>query len=95
MAYLNIDIDLDDIDTDDLVEEICKRIKISKDSYKSLKDDEIKELKECYADLSKVLLTGEFKGIRIESLDDTMKHEYLAKVFSKYSLREIEVLLPE
>lgn len=34
-------------------------------------------------------------GLKIENLVDKMKFEYMCKIFDKYSLEQLETLLPE
>jgi hypothetical protein len=90
---VNVDIDLDEIDTDDLVTELCFRMRrIS--GRKSLSDSERKLVKESYSELTQALSFTPLSTIEIKSLDDKMKYEHLSGVFAKYSLPQIENLLP-
>jgi len=61
---VNVDIDMDEIDTDDLVEEICRRFRRI-GSRKSLSDEQKKELKESFADLGKTLLMAPTETMEI------------------------------
>lgn len=96
MPYVSVDvdIDLDDIDTDDLVEEICRRLKKTV-GRKCLSFKEKKELKESYAELAELLSMTPSEHIEIKTLDDKMKYEHLAKVFNRYHSSDIQRLLPD
>jgi hypothetical protein len=96
MAYVSVDvdIDMDDIDTDDLVDECCRRLRKA-GGRKSLSDNEKKELKESFAELGEALSMIPIESIEVKTLDDKMKYEHLAKVFNKYNSFDIERLLPE
>ena len=91
MAYIitEVDVDLGDFRTDDLLHECLRRIK-NKDTRKELSNNIVKE----FLDEIRVL-SGLESPIKIESLDDQMKYEHLSKVFSKYNSLDIERLLPE
>lgn len=82
MAYVTVDVDLDDIDTDELVEELEKRLerKRTPESEKQM-----------------ILDLGNNSNLffKVETLDDKMKIEHLQKVFNKYSSKDFEALLPE
>lgn len=94
MPYVNVEIDLDEIDTNELVEECCRRLK-KEGSRKSLTDKQKKELKESYYELAEVLSMTPSKGIDIKTLSDKIKYEHLSNVFEKYSLTQIQSKLPE
>lgn len=95
MPYVSVDvdIDLDEIDTDDLVEEICRRLRRN-GGRQSLSDEQKKELKESYAELGEALSMLPVQTIEVKTLDDKMKYEHLANVFNKYTISQIESLLP-
>ena len=88
-----VDIDLDEVDTDDLVEEVCRRLRRA-GGRKSLSDREKKELKESFSDLSAALSMIPIESIEVKTLDDKMKYEHLASVFNKYTSSQIESALP-
>lgn len=96
MANVSVDVyvDLDDFDTDDLVEEICRRMK-QQTGKKSLSPKERQEVKECYILLSDAMAIPTPDTIEIKTLDDKIKYEHLVKVFNKYNSSDIERLLPE
>ncbi len=91
MATVSVEVDLDDIDTDDLVSELSDRIRRTK---RMLNGDQkaqlIKEFKELAIDLQFPIS----HHISIKSLDDKMKLEHLTKVFEKYTSADIERMLP-
>lgn len=92
MAYVsaNVDIELSDIDTDDLVEEICLRIQ---GSTKPLSNKQIKTLKLEFQKLENSLF-GLGETININNLEDRIKYEHLASVWHKYSSSQMQNLLP-
>ena len=95
MGYISVevDIDLDEIDTDDLVEEICRRLRRA-GGRKSLSDKEKKDIKESLSDLNDALSNAPLENIEIKTLDDKMKFEHFSSVFYKYTSSQIENLLP-
>jgi len=94
MAYISVDVELDEFDTDELVSEFCRRIKRN-GSRKSLSDEEKKMLKESCLELLESLSVIPTKTIAVRTLEDEMKMEHLMKVFNKYTSFDMEKLLPE
>lgn len=90
---VDVDIDLDDIDNDDLVEEVCKRLRRSY-GKRALSQKEKINLKESFAELGTALLLTPIDNIEINTLDDKIKYEHLVLVFSKYNQSDFERLLP-
>ena len=90
MAYVSVDVDLDDIDFDDLVNELCERLNRSKRMNPKQKKELIEACTEILASLDKDTDTL----IKVKSLDDKIKYEHLKKVFSKYSPSQLETLIP-
>lgn len=93
MPYIQVDVDLDDIDTCDLADELASRLKIAiKRAKHQQKFDEVKELLSeceqlvCAANATKI-------GFPIQSLEDKMKIEHLQEVWNKYSLSQIQSIL--
>jgi len=84
---VDVDVDLNDIDTDDLVDELESRLR--KFSRKEKED-----LKEFLQPLSDILFDNPFEDIEIKTLEDQMKIEHLIKVFYKYTSSQMETLLP-
>jgi len=92
MAYVSVDIDMSDIDTDELVDEVCRRIK--KAGRKSLSEKEKKQIKDDFSELNGLLSNNVVTNIEINTLEDKIKYEHLKSVFNKYSSAQIEKLLP-
>lgn len=92
-VLVNVDVDLDDIDTDDLVDEMCRRIKQSY-GKKSLSDKEKNQIRSAFAELWTAISFNTFDKIEIKTLDDKMKYEHLSKVFGKYNSSQIEEMIP-
>lgn len=95
MASITVDIDLDDIDTSDMVREICTRMNPSKAHRARMRESEKRDLQEAAENISQALNSGGCFGIMVLTIDDKMKFEHLSKVFKKYSWAEMEKLLPE
>lgn len=85
MAYVNIEIDLDELYTDDLVNELQRRLK---SKHRTVSDEDKKRLLEAIT-----LQPSEF-GIEVKSLDDKMKISHFASVMNKYTCVEIEQRIP-
>lgn len=95
------DFDLSELETSDLLEELENRInKISELDVDFIKDhfdwvDE-EDVEDDTDDEQLVLEAAEIlENFPQESINDQMKLEYIAKVFSKYILEQFETLLPE
>ena len=93
MPYVHIDVDLDEFDTDELVEEITRRIKKAI-GRKSLKEEEKKDLKQCALDILEAFKLTPSTELEIKTLDDKMKYEHFCRVFNKYTVSAIESKLP-
>jgi hypothetical protein len=91
MAYIQVDVTLDDFDTSDLVSEVLDRLK--RDSYKRLTEREKKKVKEVFTDLAKELGLPQ-NEVLATTVDATIKMDYLMQVFHKYSLAELEQRIP-
>jgi hypothetical protein len=94
MAYISVDVDLDDIDTDELCNELARRIR-STHFKKGLSAEQKKQLKQDMGQLFRELKIPVDKSISINTLDERMKYEHLVIVFDKYNLSQIQTLLPE
>jgi phenylpyruvate tautomerase PptA (4-oxalocrotonate tautomerase family) len=92
MPYIQVDIELDEFDTDDLVQELTSRIKAS--GRKRLTDKQKAELMEDLKDLYRALGLADDSAISVKTLDDKMKIEHLSSVWNRYSSSEIEQRLP-
>jgi len=85
MATVSVDIDMDEIDTDDLIKEIANRIQ---SKYKKVSKEQKKKLLE--------YLQADANGVhKIVTLNEMLKAEHFNNVASKYSLAELQNLIPE
>ena len=93
MATITTDVefDLEDIDTYELVNELVDRIGQFK--RKKLSERQIESLRADFAELAEKLNFTE-TILPIKTLDDKLKIEHLSNVWGKYSLSQIENLLP-
>lgn len=94
MPQVSVDIDLDEIDTDDLVEEVCRRLKRDFQRRSALTSKEKEDIKEAITPLNEILLITPTKIIEIKTLEDKMKYDHLSSVWSRYSSAQIESALP-
>lgn len=89
MPYVQADIDMGDIDTEDLVEELVKRFKTFRTSQKpSYKEKQ--ELKEAMEELLPFVGMGDYKGIPKSSLEDVLKRDAILAIWDKYTSQELE-----
>jgi len=91
MASLSVevDVDLDEFDTDEIITELLYRLKNEKSKTRERYKNELDDLKKLLR-----LPTGR-SDVQIKTLDDQMKFDHFMKVFSKYASAQIEQLLPE
>ena len=83
MAYINIEVDLDDFDLNELLDEVERRY----DGYRSSSSDK-ETIKEFCLDIVK-----EGKDIYIGSLTNEMKFDFLRENIDKIGLNDLENLL--
>ncbi len=88
MPYINVEIDLGEIDFDDLIEEVEYRI------GRSLRWSQLRRVKDAAQRLMEALDLNPSEFIQVKTLPDKLKYEYLCNVFGKYSLEQIEAALP-
>jgi len=94
MAYVQVDVDMSDLDTDDLVEEISNRLR--RDGHrKSLSVDQKKKIKQLYSELADALNVTTDAEIIVKTLDDKIKYEHIARIFTKYNSSQLQNILPE
>ena len=95
MGYkrIEVDFDLDDFDTDELVDELISRINQTW-SRKQLTDLQKKQLLETIEPLFEELSPIHEAGLEINTLDDEMKRDHLVKVWNKYTSSQLEQLIP-
>jgi hypothetical protein len=89
MPTVSVDVDLEDIDTDDLVSELCSRMK-----RKCVSANDKKELQETFRNSFNSVLDLPEVDVQVRTLDDRMKAEHLTKVWDKYNSAEFEKLMP-
>lgn len=92
MTYISVDIDMSEIDTDDLIYELEKRLSRSRDLLVRTKDYE--RFKDVYDDFYSLFEKAENKNIGDGTLDEDLKLDHIKKVFNKYSLSQLEQLIP-
>ena len=87
MAYVSIDIDMDEIDTDDLVEELCDRVKSF--GRQKLTDKHKEDLRTDIMLLYEILFTstGELPS---KSLEDQMKIDLLKSKWNEFTFWQLE-----
>lgn len=91
MAYIEVDIELDEFETEEIVRELKSRV--GKYGRKGMGERQEIEFKKAIKDV-----IGEDAApavFPVESLDDKMKVEHLQKVWSKYTWAQVMDLLPE
>jgi hypothetical protein len=91
MPYIEIDVDLDEFDTDDLIEELSFRVK--RIGKKGMTDKNKQAIKEPLMDLLTVLNLTPDDTIEVKTLDDKIKYEHIASVFEKYTAFELQSIL--
>ncbi len=97
MSYvtLDVEIDLDDIDTDDLVKSVISRFKENVSRKKNISDSQKKELKQAATELLQELgVDADAPKLKVQTLDEQYRSEHLIKAFHKYTTAQIEAALP-
>lgn len=92
MPYVTVevDVDLDEVDYDELINEVCRRV----EKKRKLTDPMRKLLVVAVRDLSTELGISMPISVPSSSLDDQMKVEHLNRVWDKYTSAQLEALLP-
>ena len=90
---VEVEVDLDEFDTDDIVDELLSRINRSW-NRKQLTDAQKKQLLETIEPLFEELHPLAEAGIEINTIEDEMKRDHLAKVWHKYTSFQLEQLIP-
>lgn len=88
MAYVHVEVDLDEFETTELVEELVRRIK-SYSQRKRLKDNEREVLINELRELNRVLHLHEM-SMPVKTIDDESKVEIVSSVWDKYTSWEFE-----
>lgn len=91
---IDAEVDMGDIETADLVEELVNRWEHHSWAKGSPNDEERKELRQSIEPMLKKLSISPFPELEINTLTDTLKLSHLISVWNKYSLSEIENKLP-
>lgn len=87
MAYVNVDVDLEDFETYELCEEVIKRLKALRKGQVTTKQKV--EIKEAITDLAAKIGIG-INGNFSNSLDDKLKMEFISSIWDKYTYYELE-----
>jgi hypothetical protein len=87
----DVEIDLEDIDTYDLVNELISRI--GRFKRQQLTGKKLEALRSDFAELAEKLNLPE-NSLHVRTLEDKLKIEHFQEVWQKYSLTEIESRLP-
>lgn len=90
---VEVEVDLDEFDTDNIVDELISRINRSW-SRKQLTGAQKKQLLETIEPLFEELSPLAEIGIEINTIDDEMKRDHIAKVWNKYTPIQFEQLIP-
>jgi hypothetical protein len=86
-----VEFDIEDIDTYDLVNELSNRI--GRFKRKQLTGKLLENLRADFSELAEKLNFAD-SGLQIKTLEDKLKVEHLTKVWDKYTSWQIENLLP-
>ena len=89
MAYVNVDVDLDEFETYELVDEVVKRLKKAY-GRKELTKEQKQELKESASDLLTQLDGVIEAGYPNATLEDKMKKDVILSVWNKYTSWQLE-----
>ena len=78
MAYVSVDIDLDEIDFDDLIEELSERL--SQKSLDKLRQREIEWFKNIQEILSDHFKKEQIENVKIKTVEDEFRNCSLAQI---------------
>jgi len=90
MAYVNVDVDLDEFETYEICDELVRRLR----SYgrKELTEKQKSEIREEISSLSQKIGFS-FSDVSVSSLNDKMKADFIMSIWDKYTIWELENLL--
>lgn len=99
MAYVEVDVDLNEFDTNQIIDELISRLNNSRARLrKAVSKVDVDKIKKIilsdFADIPELIGTESVDGFELTSLDDKLKMEHLVHVWNKYSLSQIQYLLP-
>lgn len=83
--YIDVEVEMSDIDTDDLVDELTKRLKRKSASLKGV------DFEELVTELSK---RSKIDGFEKSTVFDEIVSEHISEVLKKYTFAEIQKALP-
>lgn len=83
MSRISVYIDLEDLDEDDIINELCRRIK---SKYNSISKENTDKLKNALNIKRSILVCS--------TLEDSLKQEHIDLIFDKYTSSQIEEALP-
>ena len=92
MTYISVDINMSEIDTDDLIDELQRRLERDRD--KLIRTKSYERFKVVYDDFSSLLERHEAINIGDGTLEGDLKLKHIQTVFNKYSLSQLEQLIP-
>ncbi len=95
MAYVEVDVDLDEFDLDELVGAVLDKIDSEQSRFSRMTDNQKAYYNKTINELKEALNISNGAGLIAKTLDDQMKLEHLSKVFSKYTSAQIEQMLPD
>lgn len=99
MAYIEVDVDLSEFDTNELIDELISRLNNSRARLKKqVNKEDIDKVKKVilsdFSDIPELIGSESVDGFELKTLDDRMKMEHLVQVWNKYSLPQLQYLLP-
>lgn len=90
MPQITVDIDMKDIDTDDLIEELSSRLNNDRNRKQIIEDKNlVKSIRDFLSYASVFTSMPE-----VRTIEDKMKVEHLAEVWNKYTSWQLQQMLP-
>lgn len=89
MAYVRVDLDMDELETYELVDEVVKRLKSAR-SRKQLTKEQKSQLKEAITDLNEELNCISDRLFPNKTLEDRQKVDVIIAVWDKYTSWQME-----
>jgi hypothetical protein len=99
MAYIEVDVDINEFCTNELIDELVHRLRSKNQRLKKqVNKEDIEKVRKAikveFVDLPELIGNDSINGFELKTLDDKMKMEHLVQVWSKYTLSQIQYLLP-
>lgn len=83
MPYIDVDIDLDEFETSDLLGELTKRIEQNRPGRKGVSEKQVEAFKKS---IQEAMAGADLRGrLPIDNMDDKLKMEHLERVWRKYN----------